>query len=91
VKRDGEKVFYTQEWPEKKELGFIEGIGMERVLDEGGKFVGLKQIKPKEYIIACLKGYLKGAYMKDWTRAGLDGDRCIGAAKDRLATLGGGK
>ena len=84
------KIIYPQEWDKKKELGFIGNIGMERVLDEHGKFTGLMQIKPTAYIRECLAGYLVGAKWKDWQRCGIDdGEACVEAARARLIDLGG--
>jgi hypothetical protein len=84
------KIIYPQEWDKKKELGFIANIGMERVLDEHGKFIELRQIKPSSYIREYLAGYLVGARWKDWQRCGIsDGDECVEAARTRLKELGG--
>ena len=82
------KVIYPQEWDKKKELAFIANIGMERVLDEHGKFVELRQVKPPSYIRECLAGYLVGAKWKDWRRCGIsDGEECVEAARERMREL----
>jgi len=60
-------------WGTRKELEFIERLGS--IANEMASDASIKQ---------CLQGYIKSSGLRDWVAAGIDGQKCIEAAKRRL-------